>query len=240
MALSGNRPRASRCRDAPKSLTNAGAPMTADVTQDRRVTERRHGSSDSAFIDGSRLFWALPSPVHERLGSGSPHPTGYKLMRCLPHEPRHGPVQDVTSSHSQRAPKRSDQEVSRHARRRQGRYAPPPAVALWPALTAAALGAAVNHRNARATPSASRSTITTMSKACPDQSSPLTTTPHTSLRELWRGSRLLQFINEFLRGIVMLNKHPNFQTSIRHALPSICLAPLLKVAAPSKYTPSLD
>src|SRR5882757_7367834 len=54
-------------------------------TQDRRVTEPGLGSSDSAFVDGSRLFWALPSPVHERLGSGSPHPTGYKLMRCLPH-----------------------------------------------------------------------------------------------------------------------------------------------------------
>jgi len=59
--------------------------MTADVTQDRRVTEPGLGSSDSAFVDGSRLFWALPSPVHERSGFGPPHPTGYKLMRCLPH-----------------------------------------------------------------------------------------------------------------------------------------------------------
>ena len=85
MALSGNRPRAHRRCDAPKPLTDAGAPMTADVTQDRRVTEPGLGSSDSAFVDGSRLFWALPSPVHERSGSGSPHPTGYKLMRCWPH-----------------------------------------------------------------------------------------------------------------------------------------------------------
>ena len=85
MALSGNRPRANRRCDAPKPLTNAGAPMTADVTQDRRVTEPGLGSSDSAFVDGSRLFWALPSPVHERSGSGSTRPTGYKLMRCLPH-----------------------------------------------------------------------------------------------------------------------------------------------------------
>jgi len=59
--------------------------MTADVTQDRRVTEPGLGSSDSAFVDGSRLFWALPSPVHERSGFGPPHPTGYKLMRCWPH-----------------------------------------------------------------------------------------------------------------------------------------------------------
>jgi len=59
--------------------------MTADVTQDRRVTETGLGSSDSAFVDGSRLFWAFASPVHERSGFGPPHPTGYKLMRCLPH-----------------------------------------------------------------------------------------------------------------------------------------------------------
>ena len=45
--------------------------MTADVTQDRRVTEAGLGSSDSAFVDGSRLFWASPSPVHERSGFGS-------------------------------------------------------------------------------------------------------------------------------------------------------------------------
>src|SRR5215216_6013879 len=59
--------------------------MTADVTRDRRVTESGLGSSDSASVDGSRLFWALPSPVHERSGSGSQRPTGYKLMRSLPH-----------------------------------------------------------------------------------------------------------------------------------------------------------
>src|ERR1700759_2095663 len=50
-----------------------------------RYLETGLGSSDSAFVDGSRLFWALPSPVHERSGFGPPHPTGYKLMRCLPH-----------------------------------------------------------------------------------------------------------------------------------------------------------
>src|SRR5947199_4801819 len=47
---------------------------------------------------------------------------------------------------------------------------------LRPALTAAASGAAVNHRNENAIASASHSTPTTMSKACPDQSFPLTTT----------------------------------------------------------------
>ncbi|MEH2522617.1 MULTISPECIES: IS110 family transposase [unclassified Bradyrhizobium] len=85
LALSGDRPRAEWRRHASELLSNAGAPMTTDVTQDRRVTEPGLGSSDSAFVDGSRLFWALPSPVHERSGFGPPHPTGYKLMRCWPH-----------------------------------------------------------------------------------------------------------------------------------------------------------
>src|SRR5436190_7509887 len=59
--------------------------MTADVTQDRRVTEPGLGSSDSAFVDGSRLFWAFTSPMDERSGYGSPSPTGYELMRSFPH-----------------------------------------------------------------------------------------------------------------------------------------------------------
>src|SRR3979490_552415 len=40
--------------------------MTADVSQDRRVTATRPGWS-TRFVDGSRLCWALPSPVHEGL-----------------------------------------------------------------------------------------------------------------------------------------------------------------------------
>ena len=42
--------------------------MTADVTQDRRVTVPTRGPNHTGFVDGSRLFWALLSPVHERLG----------------------------------------------------------------------------------------------------------------------------------------------------------------------------
>ena len=38
--------------------------MTADVIPDRRVTVPTRGF-DPAFVDGSRLYWALPSPVHE-------------------------------------------------------------------------------------------------------------------------------------------------------------------------------
>src|SRR5712691_4919090 len=42
--------------------------MTADVTQDRRVTVPTLGAH-TVLVDGSRLFWALPShPVHEGLG----------------------------------------------------------------------------------------------------------------------------------------------------------------------------
>jgi len=42
--------------------------MTADVTQDRRVTVPTRGTT-TAFVDWSRLFWPLPSHVvHEGLG----------------------------------------------------------------------------------------------------------------------------------------------------------------------------
>ena len=59
--------------------------MMADVNQDRRVTGVIHGITLPVLSDGSRLFWALPSPVHEELGYGRSRPTGYKVMRCLPH-----------------------------------------------------------------------------------------------------------------------------------------------------------
>jgi hypothetical protein len=59
--------------------------MTADVNQDRRVTGVTHGITLPVLSDGSRLFWALPSPVHEELGYGPSCPTGYKVMRWFPH-----------------------------------------------------------------------------------------------------------------------------------------------------------
>src|SRR4030081_2138723 len=59
--------------------------MMADVIQDRRVTEPAPGFTHPAFVDGSRLYWALPSPVHEGLGVRALRPTGYKVMRCSPH-----------------------------------------------------------------------------------------------------------------------------------------------------------
>jgi hypothetical protein len=59
--------------------------MTADVNQDRRVTGVIQGTILPVLSDGSRLFWALPSPVHEELGYGPLCPTGYKVMRWFPH-----------------------------------------------------------------------------------------------------------------------------------------------------------
>ena len=58
--------------------------MMADMTKDRRVTVLIQGPNHPAFSDGSRLFAALPSPVHEELGSGLSRPTGYKVMRIFP------------------------------------------------------------------------------------------------------------------------------------------------------------
>src|SRR4249919_3764773 len=66
--------------------------MTADVIPDRRVTVPTRGF-DPAFVDGSRLYWALPSRVHEGFWLRASGPTGYKVMRCFPHVD-HGPIQD--------------------------------------------------------------------------------------------------------------------------------------------------
>src|SRR3977135_3087280 len=56
------------CRPAPCCVQASERPraMTADVSQDRRVTATHPGWS-TRFVDGSRLCWALPSPVHEGL-----------------------------------------------------------------------------------------------------------------------------------------------------------------------------
>jgi hypothetical protein len=55
--------------------------MTTDVSQDRRVTVLNQGSNRPAFTEGSRPYWALPSPVYERSGYRASRPTGYKVMR---------------------------------------------------------------------------------------------------------------------------------------------------------------
>ena len=58
--------------------------MTADVDQDRRVTGVIQGTKLPVLSDGSRLFWASPSPVHEESGYGLSGPTEYKVMRYFP------------------------------------------------------------------------------------------------------------------------------------------------------------
>jgi hypothetical protein len=58
--------------------------MTADVTSDRRVTVPTLGMHP-VFVDGSRLFWALPSPVHEGLGYRVLVPDRIQGDAVLPH-----------------------------------------------------------------------------------------------------------------------------------------------------------
>jgi hypothetical protein len=80
--------------------------MAADVTQDRRVTDLIQGPNLPALSDGSRLSWALPSPVHEELGYGPSRPTGYKVMRCSPLASLTAPSR-ITSAPSSRSTSRA-------------------------------------------------------------------------------------------------------------------------------------
>jgi len=111
--------------------------MAADVTPGQTCDRNR------AWVLAPRLRrWVpslvgLPSPVHERSGSGPQRPTGYKLMRSLPHAASR-PSRGITSARSARA---------NTSRPRTSRRAPPPSRplraasggGLRPALTAAAL-----------------------------------------------------------------------------------------------------
>jgi hypothetical protein len=80
--------------------------VPADVTQDRRVTDLVQGPNLPALSDGSRLLWALPSPVHEELGYGRSRPTGYKVMRCSPLPSLTAPSR-ITSAQSSRSTSRT-------------------------------------------------------------------------------------------------------------------------------------
>jgi hypothetical protein len=55
------------------------------------VTVLNRGHKRPAPTEGSRLCWALPSPVHERSGYRASRPTGYKVMRSF-RIVAHGPV----------------------------------------------------------------------------------------------------------------------------------------------------
>src|SRR5712691_9094056 len=59
--------------------------MTADVTPDRRVTVPTLGFTDTVLVDGSRLFWASLSPMHERLGFRAIEPDRIQGDAVLPH-----------------------------------------------------------------------------------------------------------------------------------------------------------
>ena len=60
-----------------------------NVTQDRHVTNLVPGPHAPALSDGSRLFRAMPSPVHEEFqGTGLLLRTGYKVDAVfVPHAP---------------------------------------------------------------------------------------------------------------------------------------------------------
>ena len=55
------------------------------------MTVLNRGHKRPALTEGSRLCWALPSPVHERSGYRASRPTGYKVMRSF-RIVVHGPV----------------------------------------------------------------------------------------------------------------------------------------------------
>jgi hypothetical protein len=68
--------------------------MTADVTQDRRVTAAHPGFTHTVLVDGSRLCWASPSPVHEGLGYRAVVPDRIQGDAVASACVIHGPVQD--------------------------------------------------------------------------------------------------------------------------------------------------
>ena len=72
--------------------------MTADVNQDRRVTVVIQGLYP-ALSEGSRLFWALLSSVHERLGLRATEPDRIQGDAMLPHSSFTAQSR-ITSSHS--------------------------------------------------------------------------------------------------------------------------------------------
>ena len=131
--------------------------MTADVIQDRRVTVPAHGVH-TVFVDGSRLFWALPShPVHEGLGYWVSHQkvvarTGYKVMRIflrmrrLRPNPGLRPLVDRATAHPDLPASRRGPRPSRRGLSRTTLVA---RAAQRPALTAAAHGALPKWRSGR-------------------------------------------------------------------------------------------
>src|ERR1700730_1971715 len=71
--------------------------MTADVTQDRRVTVPTLGSTHTVVVDGSRLFWALLHPCMKDLGTGLSRPDRIQGDAVLSAFGCHGPVPALPS-----------------------------------------------------------------------------------------------------------------------------------------------
>ena len=124
--------------------------MTADVNQDRRVTGVIHGITLPVLSDGSRLFWAFASPVHEELGYGPSCPTGYKVMRCFPHSSFTAQSR-ITSRRSRSQSSRSSSlaPCSPSSRRGLAKAELAASAERRPALTMAARGAAAGSRSGR-------------------------------------------------------------------------------------------
>ena len=150
MALSHDRRGAHRRCAASEPLNRRA--MTADVTPDRRVTVPILGIH-TAFVDGSRLSWALPSPVHERLGYRVLVPDRIQGDAVLPHSSFTAQSR-ITSRRS--CANRPDPPASRRARHRQGmvwpRWSLRQIAERRPALTMAARGAPAGSRSGRRNP----------------------------------------------------------------------------------------
>ena len=140
------------CPPAPWRVRASEGPraMTADVNQDRRVTVPTLGSTHTRFVDWSRLFWALLSPVHERLGYRVLAPDRIQGDAVSSAFILHGPVQDHVSpliarprpSSSRPSSLAPSSPPSRPLRAASGG-------GLRPALTAAARGASAGSWSGR-------------------------------------------------------------------------------------------
>jgi hypothetical protein len=117
--------------------------MTADVTRDRRVTVPILGFTNTAFVDGSRLFWALPSLVHEGLGHRAIEPDRIQGDAVLPHAGITAQSRDhvLPLSLPPIVPTRNRAPGLPPSRRGLAKVEPAALVQRRPALTAAARGA---------------------------------------------------------------------------------------------------
>src|SRR5438132_1038957 len=124
--------------------------MTADVTQDRRVTVPTQGVH-TVVVDGSRLFWAFLSPVHERLGYRALVPARIQGDAVFPHSSltAQSRLTSRRSSRDQSSRPSSLAPGSPPSRRGLARGELAARAQRRPALTAAARGAPAGSRSGR-------------------------------------------------------------------------------------------